>query len=227
MDFSPFWTSCFILVLFLWEPPLRKRWSGSGIRTRAQTVLFLPISLSTGKGPGAGWSRVGLSLLFLSISLNTVPGGSGRGSGDSPAYISMQLLNLWVVSGRKSLETSRQQVKDFWMHSCRKENWKASSSWVWGVSGIARLLHRRLHWSLGSEYTAHTLCTVHHQYCHHTTQHWTLSTTPLLRFEAVVYFVLYCSVFITRTKCSALGETWWFNYEKLTFSTFLLWFLSF
>lgn len=34
-------------MLFLWEPQPRKRWSGSGIRTRVQTVLFLPTSPST------------------------------------------------------------------------------------------------------------------------------------------------------------------------------------
>lgn len=56
--------SDFILVLFLWEPQPRRRWRGSGIRTLVQTVLCLPISLSTGKALGPG-------------SLEVVAGGSG------------------------------------------------------------------------------------------------------------------------------------------------------
>uniref|UniRef100_A0A5F9DV36 Succinate dehydrogenase cytochrome b560 subunit, mitochondrial n=1 Tax=Oryctolagus cuniculus TaxID=9986 RepID=A0A5F9DV36_RABIT len=51
--------SCFVLVLFLWEPQPKRRWSVSGIRTRVQTVLYRPISLSTGV------SLFGLSALLL------------------------------------------------------------------------------------------------------------------------------------------------------------------
>jgi hypothetical protein len=37
--------SCVSEMLFLWELQLRKKWSGSGIRTWVHSVLYLHISL--------------------------------------------------------------------------------------------------------------------------------------------------------------------------------------
>ncbi|KAM6153782.1 succinate dehydrogenase cytochrome b560 subunit, mitochondrial isoform 2-T2 [Erethizon dorsatum] len=50
---------CVSGMLCLWEPQPKKRWSGSGIRTQVQTVLYLPTSLSTGV------SLFGVSALLL------------------------------------------------------------------------------------------------------------------------------------------------------------------